>query len=265
MTQRRDLIQQGAALAATALLLPRSVSAQTAWPQRAFEAHSLADAAKALGATSVAPSSEVTLQAPDLTEDGALVPLSMTTTLPGVRQLALLVERNPGVLSAVFTLSDAIEPQLSLRVKMQESSRVWALALLADGRALYAVRELRVTVGGCSGADDPESVTNPAATPIRVRAQAAPGKPTLVRALLTHEMESGQRQDAQGKPIPAWHITEVSVRQNGRPVLAVWLGPAVSRNPLLQFTLRSAQAGDKLAIGWVDNRGNRRSDEAAVA
>lgn len=263
-SSRRQLIHQGSALAAGALLLPRLANAQTAWPQRAFDARSPADAIKALGAASFAPSTDVSLQAPDLSEDGSQVPLAVATTLPGVRQLALLVERNPGLLAALFTLSDAVEPQVSVRVKMQESSRVYGVALLADGRALHAARELRVTAGGCVGAADPDAVTNPAAAPIKLRAQQTPGKGTVVRALLTHEMESGQRSDDKGRPIPAWYITEFSVRLNGQPVLSAWWGPSVARNPLVQFTLKNARAGDKVAIGWVDNRGNRRSDEAVV-
>lgn len=262
---RRHLVHQGAALAAGALLLPRLGHAQAAWPQRAFDARSTADALKALGATSLAASAEVVLEAPELSEDGSLVPLALSSRLEGVRQLALLVERNPGLLTAVFNLSDAVEPQVSVRVKMQESSRVIGAALLADGRALQVARGLRVTAGGCAGAADPDAVTAPASVPIKLRAQATPGKGTVVRALLTHEMESGQRRDAQGRPIAAWHITDFHVRLNGQPVLSAWWGPAVARNPFVQFTLKSARAGDKLAIGWIDNRGNRRTDEAVVS
>nr|WP_130432776.1 thiosulfate oxidation carrier complex protein SoxZ [Rivibacter subsaxonicus] len=97
-----------------------------------------------------------------------------------------------------------------------------------------------------------------------MRAQASAGKGTVVRALLSHEMESGQRKDEQGRVIPAWHITEFSARLNGHPVLGAWWGPAVSRNPFLQFTLKNAKTGDRLALAWVDNRGERRSDEATV-
>lgn len=99
---------------------------------------------------------------------------------------------------------------------------------------------------------------------MRIRAQAQ-GSGAVVRVLMNHEMESGQRKDAAGKTIPAWHITNVSAALNGRPVWSAEWGPGVSKNPLLQFTLRGAKAGDKLSITWRDNRGATRTDEAVVA
>ena len=100
--------------------------------------------------------------------------------------------------------------------------------------------------------------------PTRIRAQAGADKAT-VRMLMSHEMESGQRKDASGKIIPAWFIREVSVQLNGKPVMTAQWGPAVSKNPFLQFTIKGAKAGDKVTVSWVDNRGDRRSDEATIA
>ena len=101
------------------------------------------------------------------------------------------------------------------------------------------------------------------ADPMRIRAQAAGDKAT-VRVLMSHEMESGQRRDSAGKLIAAWHIQEVSASLNGKPVLSAQWGPAISKNPFLQFNLKGAKAGDKVGVTWVDNRGDRRSDEATV-
>ena len=98
---------------------------------------------------------------------------------------------------------------------------------------------------------------------MRIRAQAAGDKAT-VRVLMSHEMESGQRKDAAGKLIPAWYIQQVTAQLNGKTVLTAQWGPAVSKNPFLQFTIKGAKAGDKIAISWLDNRGGRRSDEAVV-
>lgn len=98
----------------------------------------------------------------------------------------------------------------------------------------------------------------------RIRAQAN-GDTTVVRVLMRHDMESGQRKDASGKLIAAWHIQQVVAQLNGRTVFTAWWGPSVSKDPFLQFTLRGARAGDKLSIAWVDNRGERRADEAVVA
>ncbi|HEY1091253.1 MAG TPA: thiosulfate oxidation carrier complex protein SoxZ [Burkholderiaceae bacterium] len=100
--------------------------------------------------------------------------------------------------------------------------------------------------------------------PMRIRAQAQGGN-AVVRVLMSHEMETGQRKDAAGKVIPAWHITEVTATLNGKTVLTAEWGPAVSKNPFMQFTLKGAKAGDKVGITWVDNRGEKRSDEAVVS
>ena len=102
------------------------------------------------------------------------------------------------------------------------------------------------------------------ADPMRIRAQAKDGK-TVVRVLMAHEMETGQRKDASGKVIPAWHITDVTATHNGKPVFAAEWGPAVAKNPFLQFTIKGAKAGDKVAISWKDNRGDTRTDEATVS
>ena len=102
------------------------------------------------------------------------------------------------------------------------------------------------------------------ADPMRIRAQAA-GDKTTVRVLMSHEMETGQRKDAGGKIIPAWFIQEVSAQLNGKSVMTAQWGPAVAKNPYLQFIVKGAKAGDKIAISWVDNKGDKRSDEATVS
>ena len=102
------------------------------------------------------------------------------------------------------------------------------------------------------------------ADPMRIRAQAAGDKAT-VRVLMSHEMETGQRKDSNGKVIPAWYIQEVSASLNGKPVLSAQWGPSIAKNPFLQFNVRGAKAGDKITVSWVDNRGDKRSDEATVS
>jgi len=101
------------------------------------------------------------------------------------------------------------------------------------------------------------------ADPMRIRAQAAGGNAT-VRVLMSHEMETGQRKDAAGKTIPAWFIQDVSASLNGKQVMTAEWGPAVAKNPFLQFTIKGAKAGDKVAITWKDNKGDTRTDEATV-
>jgi len=102
------------------------------------------------------------------------------------------------------------------------------------------------------------------ADPMRIRAQAA-GDKTTVRVLMSHEMESGQRKDAAGKLVPAWHIQDVTASLNGKQVFSCEWGPAVSKNPFLQFVIKGGKAGDKVSITWKDNKGDTRTDEATVS
>jgi sulfur-oxidizing protein SoxZ len=102
------------------------------------------------------------------------------------------------------------------------------------------------------------------ADPMRIRAQVAGDKAT-VRVLMAHEMETGQRKDAAGKTIPAWHIQDVIAQHNGKTVMTAQWGPAVSKNPFMQFVVKGAKAGDKISVSWTDNKGDKRTDEAVVS
>ena len=99
--------------------------------------------------------------------------------------------------------------------------------------------------------------------PMRIRAQAGPAG-AVVRVLVWHDMESGQRREGN-RVVPAWHITEIAATHNGKPVFRSEWGPAVSRDPLLQFTIKGAKAGDRIQVTWKDSKGDSRTDEAVVA
>lgn len=100
--------------------------------------------------------------------------------------------------------------------------------------------------------------------PMRIRAQAQ-GDKTTVRVLVSHEMESGQRKDAAGKIVPAWFIQTINATWNGKTVMSAQWGTAVSKNPFVQFSFKGGKAGDKIVVSWVDNHGDKRSDEALIA
>jgi sulfur-oxidizing protein SoxY len=143
---------QVAGMLATLGLLPGLTQAQAAaWNTAAFEAKNMADLMKALGAGAPAESKDLTVTGPDIAENGAVVPVGASTTLPGVKRILLLVEKNPSMLSAMFDLTDAVEPGISTRVKMGQSSNVVAVAMMADGKVLFASKEIKVTLGGCGG------------------------------------------------------------------------------------------------------------------
>lgn len=150
--QRRDAMRistvMGLAIAA-GLLKPSDVLAQE-WNKSAFETHSLNDTVKALGGTTATLSKDIVINAPDIAENGAVVPVNVSTTLPNVQQIAILVEKNPNTLSASFTIPAGTEPAVSTRVKMGQTSNVHAL-VKADGKWLLATKEIKVTLGGCGG------------------------------------------------------------------------------------------------------------------
>jgi sulfur-oxidizing protein SoxY len=155
MTDRRRFLDDAArvaALLASAGLWPIAARAQAggmAYNTAAFAAHGPAAAYNALGMALPVESKNVLLQAQELAENGAAVPVDVSTTLTGVKRLLLLVENNPAALSAIAEVSDAVEPSFSLRIKMAESSNVYAVAITADGRAFFAKRDVKVTLGGC--------------------------------------------------------------------------------------------------------------------
>ena len=152
MQTRREMLARSATVAgllSAAGFLP--TSALAAWPQAAFDAKTMADAVKALGGGAPAESKDVTITGPDIAENGAVVPVGVATALPGVKRLLLLVEKNPNVLAAVFDVTDAVEANVNTRVKMGQSSNVFAVAMMNDGKVLYATKEIKVTLGGCGG------------------------------------------------------------------------------------------------------------------
>jgi sulfur-oxidizing protein SoxZ len=102
------------------------------------------------------------------------------------------------------------------------------------------------------------------ADPMKIRATLV-GDATEVKVLMSHEMETGQRKDAQGRTIPAWFIQNVKVTHGDKVVLAAQWGPAVSKNPFLSFRFKGGAKGERIRITWTDNRNDTRTDEAAIA
>jgi sulfur-oxidizing protein SoxY len=152
MQARRKFLSHSvkvAGLLAAIGVLPSA--AHAAWQASAFEAKTMADLMKALGAGTPAESKDVSITGPDIAENGAVVPITVATTLPGVKRLMVLVEKNPNILSAAFDVTDAVEPSFATRVKMGQSSNVFAVAMMADGKVLFAHKEVKVTLGGCGG------------------------------------------------------------------------------------------------------------------
>ncbi|MEO8059650.1 MAG: thiosulfate oxidation carrier protein SoxY [Burkholderiales bacterium] len=152
MFNRREMLTRSAtvaALLASAGLLPQQALA--AYNATAFDVKTLAELVKVLGGNAPAESKDVTITGPDIAENGAVVPVGVSTALPGVKKLLILVEKNPSVLSAMFDVTDAVEANFLTRVKMGQTSNVIAVAMMADGKVLFAQKEIKVTLGGCGG------------------------------------------------------------------------------------------------------------------
>ncbi len=151
MQTRRDTLKQTATLAG--LLAATGLFPQHAWAfnKGAFDAKSIPDAIKAYGGGALTESKDVTITAPDIAENGAVVPLGVSTALPGVKRLMLLVEKNPSALVGMFNVTDSVDAAFSTRAKLGQSSDVYAVAVMGDGKVLFAKKEVKVTLGGCGG------------------------------------------------------------------------------------------------------------------
>lgn len=151
MQTRRKTLQQSAVVAG--LLAGTGLFPQyaLAFNKAAFEAKNMAEVLKALGAGAPVESKDVAVVAPDIAENGAVVPVTASTTLAGVKHILILVEKNPSALVAVFNVTDSVEASFATRTKMGQSSDVYAVAVMADGKALFAKKEVKVTLGGCGG------------------------------------------------------------------------------------------------------------------
>jgi sulfur-oxidizing protein SoxY len=143
MTRRSLLVLLGA-------LLAKPFAALGAWNQEAFGAKSAADALKNLGAASPAPSKDIVIEAPQIAENGAVVPIEISSNIPGTSSIAVLIEKNPFPLTGKFDFKEGALPFVKLNVKMGETSDVRVIAL-AGGKSFVATREIKVTIGGCGG------------------------------------------------------------------------------------------------------------------
>jgi sulfur-oxidizing protein SoxY len=140
-----------AAALATGVLKPTAVWAAEEWNRAAFEAKDLSVAVKAIGATSTADHKDLLLKAPDIAENGAVVPVEVVSNIPNTISIAVLVDKNPFPLSAAFDFANGGVAEISVRLKVAQTSNVKAVAKTADGKYFAVQKEVKVTVGGCGG------------------------------------------------------------------------------------------------------------------
>lgn len=150
---RRDFLRDGslaglAAALAAAGWIPAARAEE--WNRIAFEAKSMEDVLKALGGGAASSTGAVAITAPELAEHGAVVPISAVSRAPDTDALAILVEKNPNTLAALFSFPSGTAPEVSTRIKMAQTSNVYVVAR-SGGRFVYAVKEVKITLGGCGG------------------------------------------------------------------------------------------------------------------
>jgi sulfur-oxidizing protein SoxY len=129
-------------------LLKSSNAVAAQWNSAGFESKAMADALKALGAGNPVESKDIVITAPDIAENGAVVPVAVTSRIPNTQQISIIAEKNPRPLIATFDVSNGSEGYVSTRIKMGESSNVWAV-VKADGNFFAAKKQVKITVGGC--------------------------------------------------------------------------------------------------------------------
>ena len=140
----------GLMAAAGLITMDEARAQQAAWNKAAFEAKTLDDTVKALGGTSSAQSADIAITAPDIAENGAVVPVAVASKIPNTQGIYILVEKNPSALAAGFTIPAGTEPAVSTRIKMGQTSNVHAV-VKADNKFFVATKEVKVTLGGCGG------------------------------------------------------------------------------------------------------------------
>lgn len=152
--QRRDTLKAGGGLGVLGLLvaagLVRPEMAEAAWNKTAFEAKTPDAAFAGIGAAKPAESADVVITAPDIAENGAVVPVGVVSNLPKTEYIAIMIEKNPNMLAASFTLPEGTMADVQTRVKMGQTSDVYAV-VKADGKFYMSKKEIKVTLGGCGG------------------------------------------------------------------------------------------------------------------
>ena len=137
-------------LGALAAVLAKPLAALAAWNETAFGAKTPEDALNGIGAASAAPSKDILIEAPQIAENGAVVPVEITSNIPGTTSIAVVLEKNPFPLAAKFDFKEGALPYVKVNVKMAETANVRVVAA-AGGKHHFATREVKVTIGGCGG------------------------------------------------------------------------------------------------------------------
>lgn len=258
------------------LLLPLYSMAST-WPQAAYEAGSKDKVLmKLYGTKQYQPHKSLHLKAPEIAENGAVVPFRLTTDLPDVESVSFLVDENPFPLAASFNLSNSGKTVVKARLKLRKSTKVTAI-VKAKGKLYSISKNIKVTIGGCGGGG--EATPGPAQAKVdlstrgpltkvsgklKTRVKTENGR-TVVRMLLHHPMHTGLvKNKISKKIIPPHFVKQIVGKHNGKVVFEANWGIAVSQNPFTSFTLDNTKKGDKIEIEWRDNKNQMETKKIVI-
>jgi sulfur-oxidizing protein SoxY len=205
------------------------------------------------------------LDIPVLTEDGSSVNVTVTAESPmtaddHIAALHLFATRNPSPEVATFHLAPGLgRAEISTRIRLNESQTVVALARTSKGEVRVAAQDVTVTTTGCLVPAD----LGMAAAMQEPRVRVGPGRPAEVRTLIDHPMETGLRQDAEGRPVPERIVREVTATAGETTLLRAELFRSVAANPYLRFFVE-ADAPVELRVTWVEDTGTRVTATAQV-
>ena len=152
-SRRRTALKSGGSLAIIAAAISAGVlpaSAFANWNKAAFDAKNMAEVLKAMGGSAAEKSADIIITAPDIAENGAVVPIAVASKIANTQSISILVEKNPSSLAAEFEILPGTEANVGTRVKMGQSSNIHAV-VKAGGKYYVATKEVKVTLGGCGG------------------------------------------------------------------------------------------------------------------
>lgn len=256
--QRRDWIKHSLMVAMLPFWLVVRKLQAAAWFASAFEAKQTAQVLAALKATAVPVAIDLSIEAPQKAENGAVVQIEMSSAQAAgkLRSLRLLADANPTPLIASFELGKQVMPRLVTRVKLAQSGEVIALAEQANGQFSQQRRQVIVLEDGCASSEREE----PFASSMKMRARMLESSPlgshvTELKIIIVHPMRTGRSKNEDGQLMPAHFMQLMQVVMNGQVIVDAQTGTAISRNPYFTFYIQDAQIGDVITVNWQDNRG----------
>lgn len=277
--ERRGFLRAGTSslvlVAATSMgwVKPRLAYA-AAWEKEAFENKDLDTVMSSLGSVSPITSNDITIRSPELAENGAVVPVEISSTIPNCGAIAIMIDQNPFPLAAKFEFHNGAMGYVATRLRLAKSTDIRAI-IRSSGKVFSATKPIKVTISGCDPNSSPFLNSAESANsrrvgsflvgPMKIRASMV-GDTAEIKCMMNHPMDTGFVKISQtGQIIPAHHITNVTCTVNGKIVVEAQLGGGISTNPYLGLKIKGAGKGDAVGIKWVDNQGYSNSVESQIS